>query len=743
MKKNMKKYIALALIVILLLAFSSASAMVVDGVDYPNLDYISYGASFNNSKATELFNMINNARTSGDAWYYNSDGTVRQLGVLPALVWDNSLAEAARFRAAQLGILYRHDLPSGHQSIYLQPEIMAECIARPMAGTSTSYIFDLFYEEDCNFSAQGHRRIMLSSQLTHVGIGCAVVNGVNCWAMEFSIGKTTMPTQNIYMSSSSVTTLINYSWLSNYVNSISIQASPASIKIKEGSSVAIPEITIPIKPLSYMSAIKTIPQTTTLDIQDKTIARIDEPYVVALKQGTTKLIVTCFGRTIEVPITVEHNLVERTVTPASHTEEGKKEIYCTFCGIVTETVGIPKTTKHTEAERITGEASCTAEGVKEIYCSECDEVLETVSIPKLDHILTHHEGTVTSCSVPGTEEYWSCDVCRNLFSDAEGKNMIDAPVTGLLPHTLNAHAGTATCTEAGIAPYWSCDVCENLFSDAEGKHEIAKPQEVSSLGHAWSAPTYTWSKDYTSVTASHTCTREGITETETVAATLKVTSAASAKANGTITCTGKAFRDENFAVQEKTVAYPLTYKDSNCKYTISDKLTAAVTGPAKSTLTGVTIPDTITVKGITMKVTKIDIGAFSGNTKLKAVSIGKNVAWISAKAFYKCTALTKVGGMAGLTSIGASAFQGCTALKGFTIHANVSKIGKNAFNGDKNLKTLIVRSSKLKTDTVGDGVFKGIYSKVTVKCPAKQMKTCKALLIKKGVPKTAEFVKIQ
>ena len=77
----------------------------------------------------------------------------------------------------------------------------------------------------------------------------------------------------------------------------------------------------------------------------------------------------------------------------------------------------------------------------------------------------------------------------------------------------------------------------------------------------------------------------------------------------------------------------------------------------------VTVPDTVSVGGVTYKVTSIMDKAFSKNKKMTTVTIGKNV-----------------------TSIGKNVFQNCTNLKTVTIKSTVlNKIGANAFNGDKKL----------------------------------------------------------
>ena len=68
-----------------------------------------------------------------------------------------------------------------------------------------------------------------------------------------------------------------------------------------------------------------------------------------------------------------------------------------------------------------------------------------------------------------------------------------------ISHTLTAvPAKDATCTEDGNTAYWTCSVCKKLFSDAEGKTEItAQDTVIAATGHTrsdvWSSDgTYHW-----------------------------------------------------------------------------------------------------------------------------------------------------------------------------------------------------------------------------------------------------------
>lgn len=132
----------------------------------------------------------------------------------------------------------------------------------------------------------------------------------------------------------------------------------------------------------------------------------------------------------------------------------------------------------------------------------------------------------------------------------------------------------------------------------------------------------------------------------------------------------------------------------SCKYTVN-KNQVTVTAPKSQTSTKLTIPTSVKVKGKSVPVTAIAPNAFKGMTKLKTVTIGKNI----------------------------------------------KTIGKNAFRNCKKLKTITIKTSKLTSSKVGANAFKGIYSKATIKVPKKKLTTYKKLLKKKGIGKKVKITK--
>ena len=107
---------------------------------------------------------------------------------------------------------------------------------------------------------------------------------------------------------------------------------------------------------------------------------------------------------------------------------------------------------------------------------------------------------------------------------------------------------------------------------------------------------------------------------------------------------------------------------------------------AKTKTASVTVPDKVTIGGVTYKVTAIAPKAFANNKKLKKVTISKNI----------------------------------------------TSIGKNAFAGCKKLKKITIKSTKLKSKSIGKNAFKGTAKNLVINVPKKQYKAYKKFLKKKG-----------
>ena len=119
-------------------------------------------------------------------------------------------------------------------------------------------------------------------------------------------------------------------------------------------------------------------------------------------------------------------------------------------------------------------------------------------------------------------------------------------------------------------------------------------------------------------------------------------------------------------------------------------------------LTSVEIPNSVTTIGLNAftgctgltsidipnSVEGIDFGAFSQCTGLTSIEIPNSVKYISYGAFYECTGLTSVTIGTSVTSIGTQAFKGCVGLTNIDIPNSVEYINEEAFSGCIGLRNL-------------------------------------------------------
>ncbi len=189
----------------------------------------------------------------------------------------------------------------------------------------------------------------------------------------------------------------------------------------------------------------------------------------------------------------------------------------------------------------------------------------------------------------------------------------------------------ATATTAGNKAYWTCSDCGKVYSDAEGT-------------------------------------------TETTVAAM------------TIAATGVPEKGTRLQDAKTGVSYVVTSKDGK-------NPTVTYSGNKNKKAKTITVPSTVTIDGVTYKVTAIADNAFKNNKKV-----------------------TKV-----------------------VIPSNIITIGKNAFNGCSKLKTIQIKSTKLTSKSISKNAFKGISKKVTIKVPKKKLKAYKKLFRKKGLSKKVKM----
>ncbi len=173
----------------------------------------------------------------------------------------------------------------------------------------------------------------------------------------------------------------------------------------------------------------------------------------------------------------------------------------------------------------------------------------------------------------------------------------------------------------------------------------------------------------------------------------------------------------------------------------ADAATVSYAGTTDKTAAKITIPATVEIDQVTYTVTAVAQKAFYKNTKIKTVTIGKNVTVIGKSAFEGCKKLKSVTLPESLTQIGNRTFYNCVALTKIVIPSNVAKIGKQAFTNAKKLKNIVIRTTKLTAKNIGAKAFKGTAAKATVKVPKSKLKSYQKILVTKGMNKKAAIKK--
>ena len=109
-----------------------------------------------------------------------------------------------------------------------------------------------------------------------------------------------------------------------------------------------------------------------------------------------------------------------------------------------------------------------------------------------------------------------------------------------------------------------------------------------------------------------------------------------------------------------------------------------------STLAVVNIGETVSYKGIDMKVKKVMPYSFSGNGILRDVVIADAVESVGTGCFANCSSLERVKVGSNVSEIGNDAFKDCPLLSDILIPNATKRIGNGAFFGCKSLSDVII-----------------------------------------------------
>lgn len=245
--------------------------------------------------AEKLLEIMNSYRESGDAWVLDSKGNKVQLGTLPTIALDESLTEAAMQRASELVVNFSHTRPDGTMCYTVNNAVLAENVG--VYYSTPEEMFTAFAEEYESYTNQGHRRNMLNSKYTYVGIGAIRYGGKWYWCMDFS--SKAPATENIPERRTNGTPAV-------------ITVDPESAGIKKSATASVSYIQVHVGETRYLPVIYLVMGSARVGevddvvwtIKDSSLASISGKQVTGLKEGNTTLQYTANGASRSVTLAV-------------------------------------------------------------------------------------------------------------------------------------------------------------------------------------------------------------------------------------------------------------------------------------------------------------------------------------------------------------------------------------------------------------------------------------------------------
>lgn len=465
-----------------------------------------------------------------------------------------------------------------------------------------------------------------------------------------------------------------------------------------------------------------------------------------------------------------HSYTSKVTKAATCTAAGVRTYTCKDCDS-TYTKTIPAT-GHTKEVRNIKTATCAHAGYTgDTYCKKCNKKLATgKTVARKAH--TWNKGAITTaatCTKKGVKTY-TCTVCK-------GTKKEDIPATGHRNKVLK-NARQATCAKAGYTGDTYCKDCNAKLSSGK---------TIAKKAHTWDAGKVTKKATCTvKGTKTYTCKICKATKTSSIAATghrhtelrnvKKATCGQEGYTGDTYCkdCKAKVSSGKVIAKTPHKNKIVKFAKESTCKsegYTgdifcydcgslieegaVIDKLehiwdsgkitvqpTAAKTGVRTYTCEncGATKKTTIPVLNLVGKTVRDK--TTNGVYKVLSKTSVEYTKPIAKRAAVNIPAKVKLSGKTfNVTKISANAFRNNTVMKSLTIGSNVTTIGANAFYGCKNLNTVVIKTAKLTSKTVGANAFAKTGAKPVVTVPAKQFNTYKTLLRSKGISTKAVYKK--
>ena len=429
-------------------------------------------AAYQQTEARKMLDLVNEFRTSGNAWYWDiTDTTKIGVGVLNELQWDYNLEEVAMQRAAEISLWYEaHTRTDGTSALTAFEN--GSGYTYTWRGENLSYgsgtgvydeaeeAFDGWKEEYEIYAGQGHRRNMLSEHFNAIGIAEVVSGPRHFWVMELGYAD---PPCTKATDAEDGTRSVDIQIAASLTDRITVPE--IEVEVPYGGSTEIPEISANVL-LQFSQDVEIYAD---WEVDDPSIADIEDGMIRGKKVGSTALRMTLFpGHKKEQEVTARVTVTPLELTDADVTIEKDTYEY-TGKAIEPEVTVTWKKTRLTEGtdytvaydnNRSNGTASVTVTGtgiyggtVTKYFTINCDHQYD-------DGVVV----TEPDCTHEGVRKY-TCKICGD-----EKTESIKATghTAALIP------AVEPTCIESGLTEGEYCTVC----------NEVLKEQKViPALGH--------------------------------------------------------------------------------------------------------------------------------------------------------------------------------------------------------------------------------------------------------------------
>ena len=310
---------------------------------------------YGQTEARSILAMINELRTGSDAWYWNEDNTTKTdcTGIKP-LVYDYELEKVAMQRAIEIAVSYDHQRPDGSRCFTAYGEYGYDyftCGENIAAGYKSASEVNYGWREDNeNYNGQGHRRNMLNSEFTCVGIAHVKFNGCDYWVEEFS-GNTP---QSLETAAKEETEECEVRIDESRITSVGLDTSTKEISLKCNETYELSDISVQMGYTGYWNSRskKTFKVNVTPEVysQDSNVATYSEGKVTGVSEGETTLTATVYGKEASIVVSVHdcelHKVVDKAVEATDKKTGLTEGSHCSVCNaVIEEQQVIPKLEK--------------------------------------------------------------------------------------------------------------------------------------------------------------------------------------------------------------------------------------------------------------------------------------------------------------------------------------------------------------------------------------------------------------